>query len=115
MQLTSREDTHELDYWNVSVQNALTRLCEQTTGELSIGFSDRWAQTGLERGLSALPDALRARFVLTDDASSARYVLVNPTYALFSGYEPSADMVQAVAIRAYGRTIMQIYERAAAQ
>ena len=49
---------------------------------------------------------LRQRFIPTEGA--AEYVLSNPTYALFSGWEPSEEQEEAVTIRAYGRTLMRI-------
>ena len=51
---------------------------------------------------------LRERFVAAEEPSGAEYVLSNPTYALFSGWEPSEDQEEAVTIRAYGRILMRI-------
>lgn len=50
----------------------------------------------------------RERFVEVEEPAKAEYVLSNPTYALFSGWEPSEEQEEAVTIRAYGRTLMRI-------
>ncbi|MEG2718435.1 MAG: hypothetical protein RSA55_02750 [Clostridia bacterium] len=102
----------ELDYWNVSAVNALQTLLAQTTGNLTVGYSDLWTKAGLERGLNALPSASRAR--ITPMAQGARYLLENPTYSVFSGFAPTQAMTDAVNIVAYGHPIMRIYEDTAA-
>ena len=108
-------DWLELDYWNVSAQNALTELCGQVTGEIVIGYADIWSETGLRRGLAALPADVQQRVRVADDIQQARYMLVNPTYALLGGFMPTPDMTEAVVISAYGRDIMRIYSREAVQ
>ncbi len=104
----------ELDYWNVSAQNALARLAEQQEGELRVGYADLWSQNAVEHGIFALPDGLRGRFTIVGpEDEPARWVLANPTYALFSGFIPSMGMREAIVLTSYGRPIMQIYEDAA--
>lgn len=110
IQLKADNDDLELDYWNLSVMDALTALAEQREGTLVIGYADLWAEAGLKRTLPAARPEITARYRLTDNAASADYVLSNPTYALFSGFEPSAELAEAVTITAYGHPIMRIYE-----
>ena len=40
----------------------------------------------------------------------AQYVLANPTYVNFSGFE-TEGMAEAVCLTSYGQPIMRIYER----
>lgn len=108
--LKADEDYLELDYWNLSVMDALEELATSQPGTLSIGYADIWAQAGLMRTLPAMKPEIASRFHLTDEAATAAYILSNPTYALFSGYQPSSDLREAVAINAYGKPIMRIYE-----
>lgn len=108
--LKADEDYLELDYWNLSVMDALKELAASQPGTLSIGYADIWAQAGLMRTLPAMKPEIASRFQLTDEADTAAYILSNPTYALFSGYQPSSDLREAVVINAYGKPIMRIYE-----
>lgn len=100
----------ELDYWNVSVHNALNQLLDQTTGELRVGYADAWAEAGLRRGTPALPADARARITIVDDPREARYVLANPTYTLYSGFTPQAGASVLVSVEAYGLPIMLVYQ-----
>ena len=45
---------------------------------------------------------------MAEEPDGAEYVLSNPTYTLFSRWEPSEAQEEAVVIRAYGRTLMRI-------
>ena len=106
VRLLTGQDDLERDYWNVSVLNALETLAGQAEGEIVIAPAALWAQAGLENALYVMEPRLRQRFIPTEGA--AEYVLSNPTYALFSGWEPSEEQEEAVTIRAYGRTLMRI-------
>jgi len=100
------ENFNELDYWNVSARDALETLAENTQGELSIAPADLWTEDALQKGLLLLKEETAQRFTVAEDA---QYVLLNPTYQNFSGYEAAGEPV--VDIRAYGQSIMQIVER----
>lgn len=96
----------ELDYWNVSARDALRELASVDEGGLSIAPADLWAEDALEKAILLLDEKTASRISITPDG---RYVLLNPTYQHFSGYEPAGEPV--VDLRAYGQSIMQIYER----
>jgi len=100
------EDYNELDYWNVSARDALVELAAQTEGEVTVWYADRWTWDALRKAVILLPEETAQRITLTSDA---QYVLVNPTYQNFSGYETTGEPV--VDLKAYGQSIMQIYER----
>ena len=102
-------DYNELDYWNVSVREGLEQLADQTEGTIRISGCDLWASDGLAKALLTLPEALQSRFEMVE--SGGDYVLVNPTYALFSGYE--TDAFPAVQLTSYGQPILYIYPEGA--
>ena len=108
VRLLTGQDDLERDYWNVSVLNALETLAGQTDGKIVIAPADLWAQAGLENALYVMEPGLRERFSMAEEPDGAEYVLSNPTYTLFSGWEPSEEQEEAVIIRAYGRTLMRI-------
>lgn len=100
------EDYNELDYWNVSAREALETLAANTEGKLSIAPADLWTEDALQKAILLLDEETAGRFAVTEEA---QYVLVNPTYQNFSGYETTGEPV--VDLKAYGQSIMQIYER----
>ena len=100
-------DFNELDYWNVSARDALETLAQHVQGEITIQPADIWAQDALAKSLFVLDEAIQQRFTVTENA---QYVLANPTYVSFSGFEPE-DMEEAVCITSYSQPIMRIYER----
>ncbi len=108
------EDYQEYDYWNISVQDALRELCAVTDGEITIAGADYWTKAGLKRGAYTLPGELRSRLKLKEAPDDSDYILLNPTYALFSGFEPTG-LTEIVKIEAYGHTIMSIYSTGAGQ
>ncbi len=99
-------DYNELDYWNVSARNALQTLAQQQEGDLTIRAADLWTEDALAKALLTLDEQTATRFSLTPDAA---YVLVNPTYAHFSRFDPSG-MTRTVCLTAYGQPIMEIYK-----
>lgn len=102
-------DYNELDYWNVSVREGLEQLADQTEGTLRVSGCDLWAADGLVKALLTLPKDLQSRFEIVEGGGD--YVLVNPTYALFSGYETDASPV--VQLTSYGQPILYIYPEGA--
>ena len=104
-------DFNELDYWNISVRDALLQLAESQAGEMAIMAGDGLAGYGLEKALYAMDDELGSRFHRVWEADEAQYVLVNPTYANFSEFEMTDDLQEKITLTSYGQPIMRIYER----
>ncbi len=100
------EDYNELDYWNVSAREALETLAAHTSGAIAIAPADVWTENALKKGILLLEKEMAQRFTIVEDA---QYVLVNPTYRNFSGYEATGELL--VEMKAYGLPIMQIYKR----
>ena len=101
------EGFNELDYWNVSAREALQTLADQEDGVLTIAPADLWAEDALHKALLTMPTETAERFVITEQA---QYVLANPTYVQFSGFDASG-LEKTVELSAYGQPIMCIYER----
>ena len=99
-------DFNELDYWNISARDALVQLAQKTEGEIRIAPADLWAEHAIDKALITLPEEMAARFV---KAERPQYVLANPTYVNFSGFEPR-NMEPVITLTAYHQPIMCIYE-----
>ena len=54
-----------------------------------------------------LPEETAGRIVMAEDAP---YVLSNPTYACFSGFD-GKEMQERICLDSYGQPIMRIYEK----
>lgn len=106
--LAQGSDYLELDHWNVSATNALRKLAQQVDGNIQIGYSDLWSQNALEHAVFTLPEDEAARFTVVD--GDAKYILENPTYSNFSGFEPTDTMEPIVTIISSKQPIMRIYE-----
>lgn len=115
VRLLTQEDDLELDYWNVSVMNIMTRLAAEREGTLRVSCADYWSECGLQRTLPVLEPFLRERIVVEASAGQADYVLCNPTYALYSGFALGKMWREAASVVSYGRTIMIVYERNASR
>ena len=99
----------ELDYWNVSALPTVRRLLDTADTELSIAGADLWSQAGLEAAYDLLSDTEQARVtVLPQGDAAADYILSNPTYANFSGWQPDGKTL-AVQTESYGWPICEIY------
>lgn len=99
-------DYNELDYWNISARDALTRLAREQQGEISIAGAELWSENGIRKALEAMPEAEARRFTLREDG---RYVLANATYANFA---PALTGVrECFMLSAYGQPVMRVYER----
>ncbi|MDD3334527.1 MAG: hypothetical protein PHI98_03310 [Eubacteriales bacterium] len=110
IQLCYDDNAFELDYWNLSVMNILTKLAQQCSAPIRIGYGDLWACAGLKRTLPSMEPQLKERFILVEEANQADYVLVNPTYACFSHYSPLDGARELITLYSYSRPIMHIYE-----
>jgi hypothetical protein len=114
------EKNYELDYWNVSVMNALEDLLEcrnrNTSLALTISGVDYASEIGLTIGWSVLPEEQKQQLstVSRTDEIEANYLLVNPTYSRTSGWKPADGYTKLLSVCSYGQEIMTIYEKSAA-
>ncbi|MDD3411599.1 MAG: hypothetical protein PHY12_12410 [Eubacteriales bacterium] len=109
------ERDYELDYWDVSTNDALKQLCTTEARnqalDIVVAGSDPMSQFGLDQGYPSLPAGYRALLRVTDDPAQANYVFLNTTYArIYSapipeGYRP------LLTLTSYGSRICEIYEK----
>lgn len=100
-------DYNELDYWNISIRDALTRLAAETDGIITVEPGDSWTENGLHKVLQVLPEEIAGRFQVKEDA---QYVLSNATYARITGFSDEG-LQERIRLDSYGQPIMRIYER----
>ncbi|MBR3874540.1 MAG: hypothetical protein IKJ26_10290 [Clostridia bacterium] len=99
-------DFNELDYWNISARDALEALAEQTEGEIRLAAADLWSDNAIQKAILTMDEETVQRFVLTAEGD---YVLSNPTYAHFSGFDADG-YEKIVEITSYGQPIMRIFK-----
>jgi len=104
-------DFNELDYWNLSVREILQQLAEEKEGTIVIAAGDRTIGYGLDKALFIMQPQLRERFKRVYAVEEAQFVLVNPTYAVFSEFRKTDDLKERLVITSYGQPIMRVYER----
>ena len=102
---------NELDYWNLSVREILLQLARETEDIIRVAPGDRTIGYGLDKALYIMEPQLQARFERVSIIDEAKYVLVNPTYAVFSEFEWTDDLKEKLVLTSYGQPIMRIYER----
>lgn len=105
------EQDFELDYWDVSVVNAMRALAALGPGSgapLALGASDELSLFGVEKGYPSLTAAEKASLAVTR-TTDAPYMLYNTTYARIYGVSPPAGYAPIVSLNSYGREICVIY------
>lgn len=107
------EERYELDYWNLSVYQALQAL-ERVAGDgpIPVACTDRRTQSGYSFALTLMPEEEKARFRLTDYEAANRaqfYTLANTSYAALSGLELPGDMEIVASVSAYGAELCTVY------
>ena len=107
-------DFFELDYWNVSVRDALVQLASKIEGNISIAGADLWADVGLKFALEVLPEEVASRFeyLALEDSEQAEYILNNPSYENYNKSTiQQGNLQEVVCISAYNQPIMQILKQ----
>ncbi len=111
------EENYEIDYWCVSIANALSELCDNVPDEKIKILGLEWCTDGrLSAAINILPDEEKNRFIrypMNSNLSSGMYVIENPTYSDMHAknkYEKVRDTADImVEIEAYGNTMMRIF------
>ena len=104
----------EMDYWNVSIVNAMHKLASHPDRDQSlplvIGSRDELCGLGLTFAHSVLPEPLRNSItVLTDE--NAPYLLFNTTYSVIFKLSPPEGYHPLFTIDSYGNVLCTVYER----
>lgn len=112
---------YELDYWNVSVPNALDQLLISGDREnLTIGACDGWTRDGLAKNVCTMGIRRFQAFTYMEDWEEANYVIINNTYAFIASGTPAyQEKIQyvrntykkVVSVNAYGNEICAIYQK----
>lgn len=104
----------ELDYWNVSVLATLRKVVAQVSpGEQkTITGSDYNSQTGLTSAYALLTPEEQTRLrILPQNSLGAKYVMVNPTYAVLAYWQPKGEVRIAAETRSFAQPLSVVYER----
>lgn len=108
----------DVDYWNMSVPEALRALAEETgEEEMTISALSATAFSNLHSHLASMPEDLASRFTLMHNKSEdppPQYRITNPVEQLTKDLPVTETMVEFLWIEAYGIPIMLIYEDLAA-
>lgn len=110
------ETSYELDYWNVSMLDALKALVEQAGQEepLRVLPSDGKTRSGVVHAIDRLGVNGRVELLpVGEPASGPYYVIANTTYAQLAGWSPTEDMQAVHSITAYGATLATVYYKGA--
>lgn len=91
-------ESYELDYWNISISNALDTLLESSDAKvMTIGACDGWTRDGLVKNLSLLDIERFQNYIYVENWPEADYIIINNTYAVIaSGSEAHAQNIQHV-------------------
>ncbi len=106
----NRAAIFEMDYWNLSCQNALEELLAKTEGPIRIAASDKQTCSGLETGASHFDDERLFVIKWYDTETVPNYVISNLSYAVMAGYQPADNLKPVVTISSYGCPVTVIYE-----
>lgn len=105
------EQTYELDYWTVSMKNALELVASADDRQLSISCLTG-NRNQLRWGTTSLDGETRARIVICDDSEAADYLIENTTYQVLNGTpDVPPGFRYMTSIYAYGSPIVNIYCR----
>lgn len=110
------EEKYELDYWDLSVKQALEVIVKDTdTEQIQIGALNSPTIWGLEQNMLAIRGKSRMRMMIAEDWQEADYLIINTTYAhMYSAdqYDTVKENYQLIeSFTSYGNTICEIYKR----
>ena len=105
------EQTYELDYWTVSMKNALELVASADDRQLSISCLTG-NRNQLRWGAASLDGETRARIAICDEPEAADYLIENTTYQVLDGTpDVPSGFRYMTSIYAYGSPIVNIYCR----
>ena len=109
------EERFELDYWDLSIKEALNTILEREEKEFSVGCLNNPTLWGIERNYDKLINLNKLRIEIKDDYKEADYVIVNTTYANMYSKEAynelKKDYTLIKEIKSYGNTICEVYKK----
>ena len=109
------EERFELDYWDLSIEEALNTILEREEKEFSVGCLNNPTLWGIERNYYRLINLDKLRITIKEDYKEADYVIVNTTYANMYSKEAynelKNDYTLVKEIKSYGNTICEVYKK----
>ena len=109
------EERFELDYWDLSIEEALNTILEREEKEFSVGCLNNPTLWGIERNYDRLINLDKLRITIKEDYKEADYVIVNTTYANMYSKEAynklKQDHTLIKEIKSYGNTICEVYKK----
>ena len=109
------EERFELDYWDLSIEEALNTILEREEKDFSVGCLNNPTLWGIERNCDRLVNLDKLRITIKEDYKEADYVIVNTTYAVMyskESYEAlKKDHTLIKEIKSYGNTICEVYKK----
>ena len=77
-------ERYELDYWDISVKQALDTILKQenTKNIIHIGALNNPTRWGVSDQLAYFPSDKKESFYIDEDWNNSAYVIVNTTYAI---------------------------------
>lgn len=116
------KDNFELDYWDMSIYQALKYLGKTTDGDINVACLDNPSMWGVAAHINnALPDSLTQRINQTylwqygeSYLDYTDYLIINPTYSAIYSKEQytqiQAECEMIYQIKSYGNVICEIYK-----
>lgn len=110
------EHTYELDYWNLSLFDALNYVAEDSNGNTTVSAYESATYLCMSRTIPVLKHSENLHPVLPTECDQAEYILTNSTYCQIWPYEldptkvlPKYELIKT--IKAYGNNLVYIYKR----
>jgi len=110
-------ERYELDYWDISVKEALDAIWkeEKGKGQITVGALNNPTRWGIGDQLSYFPSAKKEAFTLAENWEDSEWLIVNTTYAvMYSGgeYETVRESYELVKkFSSYGNVICELWKR----
>ncbi len=108
---------YELDYWEVSVGQALKAIDKkQPEGtKVKVGTLNLVSRWGVEGNYDTLQSNMRDSITIVDDWKNADYVVINPSYAVMYNKEQYEYIMQEYQLfyraQSYGNAVCEVYSR----
>ncbi len=108
-------DHYEMDYWELSIGQALKSIAEEqeTNTEVSVSTFNMVIKWGLDGNYEVLREKDKNKIKIIEEWKEAEYIIVNPSYALMYAYENYRDIQQTYILyksfESYGNTVCEIY------
>ncbi|MDD3334526.1 MAG: glycosyltransferase family 39 protein [Eubacteriales bacterium] len=107
---TTLSQRYELDYWNLSLYQAVKELLalEPNAAVIRVACTDERTRSGYAFATTFLQPEEDARLELVEDMADC-YLIANTSYQLMAGYEIPQTMEPVLTIQSYGAVLCTVY------